>query len=163
MPYSLPVRCSGWLSTSTSRVSRLTVSLPVRITDFGMALGAADDRLDAGDQLAPVEGLGQEVVGAEAQALDLVVELGEAGEDQDRRVDARGAQPAQHLIAVDVRQHQVEDDDVVVVELADLQPVLAEIGGIADEALGASISSMLVATVAELSSTSSTLMATSRR
>ena len=103
---------------------------------FGMALGAADDRLDARDQLAAVERLGQEVVGAEAEALDLVVELGEAGEDQDRRAHARGAQAAQHLIAVDIGQHEVEDDDVVIVELADLEPVFAEIGGIADEALG---------------------------
>ena len=115
------------------RLSRLTTSLPVRIVEFGMALGAADDRLDAGDQLAPVERLGQEVVGAEAQALDLVVELAEAREDQDRRAHPRGAQPAQHLVAVDVRQHQIEDDDVVVVELADLQPVLAEIGRVDDE------------------------------
>ena len=43
--------------------------------------------------------------------------------------------PAQHLVTVDVRQHQIENDDVVIVELADLQPVFAEIGGIADEAL----------------------------
>jgi hypothetical protein len=64
--------------------------LPVRITDVGMALGAADDGLDAGDQLALVERLGQIVVGAEAQALDLVVELDEARQDQDRRVDRGG-------------------------------------------------------------------------
>src|SRR6185437_6210084 len=42
---------------------------------FRMPLGAPHDRLDAGDQLAPVEGLGEEVVGAEAEPLDLVVEL----------------------------------------------------------------------------------------
>ena len=51
-------------------------------------------------------------------------------------VTRAAAQPAQHLIAVDVRQHEVENDDVVVVQLADLQPILAEIGGIDDEALG---------------------------
>ena len=113
------------------------MSLPVRMTDFGMALGAADDRLNAGDQLAAVERLGEEVVGAESETLDLVIELGEPGEDQDRRAYPRGAKPAQNLIAVDVRQHEVEDDDVVVVELADLQPVFAEIGGVANEALGA--------------------------
>src|SRR5689334_20690195 len=49
---------------------------------------------------------------AEAQALDLVSELGEAGADQDRRLDARGAPRAQHLVPVDVCQQQVEDEIV---------------------------------------------------
>src|SRR5215471_18819560 len=102
---------------------------------IGMALGAADDGLDAGDQLALVERLGQVVVGPEAQALQLVVELAEARQDEDWGIDPRGAQPAQHLVAVDVRQHEVEQDDVVIVELADLQAVLAEIGGVDDEVL----------------------------
>src|SRR6185437_2564632 len=103
---------------------------------FRVALGAAHDRLDARDELAPVERLGQEIVGAETQALDLVIELGQARQDEDRRPHPGGAQPAQHFVAVDVRQHQIEDDDVVVVELADLQAVLAEIGGVANEPFG---------------------------
>ncbi len=89
--------------------------------------------MDARHQLAAVERLGQEIVGAEAQALELVIELGQAGEDQDRRVHPRRAQPPQHLVPVDVRQHQIEEDDVVIVELADLQPVLTEIGRVADK------------------------------
>ena len=105
----------------------------MRIVDFGMTLGAADDRLDAGDQLAAVERLGQEVVGAEAEALDLVIELDETGQDEDRGAHPRGAQPAQNLVPVDVRQQEVENDDVVIVELADLQAVFAEIGRVADE------------------------------
>ena len=103
---------------------------------FRMALGAAHDRLDARQQFAPVERLGQVVVGAEAETLDLVVELGEARQDQDRRIDARGAQAAQHLVAVDVRQHQIEDDDVVIVKLTDLETVLAEVGRIDDVSFG---------------------------
>src|SRR4029077_7271077 len=50
---------------------------------FGMPFRAADDRLNAGDQLAAVERLGKKVVGAKPEALDLVVELDEAGQDQD--------------------------------------------------------------------------------
>ena len=46
------------------------------------------------------------------------------------------AQPAQHLVAVHVGQHQVEQDDVVVVELGDLEGVLAEIGGVHHHVLG---------------------------
>src|SRR5579863_5627064 len=61
---------------------------------FRMTLGAPDDRLDAGDQLATVEGLGEEVVGAEAQALDLVIELAETRQDEYRRTHARGAKAA---------------------------------------------------------------------
>jgi hypothetical protein len=50
---------------------------------LGVALGTAHDGVDAGDQLVLVEGLGHVVVGAEAEALDLVLDAGEAGEDQD--------------------------------------------------------------------------------
>jgi hypothetical protein len=42
---------------------------------FRMTLGAADDRLDARDQLAAIERLGEEVVGTEAETLDLVIEF----------------------------------------------------------------------------------------
>jgi hypothetical protein len=52
-----------------------------------MALGAAHDRVDARHQFVLVEGLRHVVVGAEAEALDLVLDAGEAGEDEDRRVD----------------------------------------------------------------------------
>jgi hypothetical protein len=78
-------------------------------------LGAPDDGLDPGDQLALVERLGQVVVRAHAQALDLVIQAVEAREDENRGLDPRGAQPAQDLVAVHVGQHQIEDDDIVVV------------------------------------------------
>ena len=59
---------------------------------LGVALGAAHDGVDAGDQFVLVERLGHVVVGAEAETLDLVLDAGEAGEDQDRRLDLRYAQ-----------------------------------------------------------------------
>ena len=104
------------------------------MVDSGVTFRAAHDRLDPRDQLAPVERLGQEVVGAKAQALDLVIELGQTRQDQDRGAHPGRAQPAQHFVAVDVGQHQIQNDDVVIVKLADLQTILAEVGGIADEA-----------------------------
>jgi len=58
------------------------------------------------------------------------------------------------LRSVDVRQHQVEDDDVVVVELA-ISSRPREIGRVAMNPSARSIISMLVA-VAESSSTRST-------
>ena len=103
---------------------------------LGVALGAADDRVDARDQLVLVERLGHVVVGAEAEALDLVLDAGEAGEDQDRRLDLRDPQRAQHLEARHVGQVQVEQDDVVIVELAEIDAFFAEIGGVDVEALG---------------------------
>src|SRR3546814_4112158 len=81
-----------------------------------MALGAAHDRLDAGDQLALVEGLRQVVVGADAEALDLIVEAAEAGQNQDRGLDPRRPQAPQNLVAVHVGQPEIQDDDVVIVE-----------------------------------------------
>ena len=51
---------------------------------LGVALGAANDRVDARDQLVLVERLGHVVVGAEAETFDLVLDAGEAGQDQDR-------------------------------------------------------------------------------
>ena len=87
---------------------------------FRVSLRPAHDRLYARDQLPPVKGLRQEVVGAEPQPLDLVVQLGQTRKDQDRRADPRGAQSPEHLVAVDVRQHQIEENDIVIVEFADL-------------------------------------------
>src|SRR3546814_12680205 len=88
-----------------------------------MTAGTADDRMGACDEFAPVEGLGQIVVGADAEAADLAVRFGEPREDEDGCVDARRTQPAQNLEAVDVREHQVEADKIVFVQLADLEAV----------------------------------------
>ena len=98
---------------------------------------AAHDGVQAGDQFLAVERLDQVIVGAEAQALYLLVRLGHAREDQDRRVDLRRAQLFQHVIAVHVRQVQVEDDNVVVIELAEVDAFLAQVGGEDVKAVGA--------------------------
>jgi len=57
------------------------------------------------------------VIGAEAETLDLVLDAGEAGEDQDWRLHLGDAQAAQNLETRHVGQIQVQQDDVVVVEL----------------------------------------------
>ena len=91
--------------------------------------------MDARDQLVAVERLGDIIVGAEAERADLGIHLGDAGEDQHRGADLGRAQLLQHVIAVHVRQVQVEADDVVIVELAEVQALLAQIGGVDVEAL----------------------------
>ena len=78
----------------------------------GVAFCAPDDGVDARDQLASLKGLGQEIVGAEAEPLDLVVDLAEAGEDQHRRVDPGRPQFPQHLVSGHVWQHQIKDYEI---------------------------------------------------
>ncbi|MGY3395782.1 hypothetical protein ACVWW6_008373 [Bradyrhizobium sp. USDA 3311] len=82
---------------------------------LGMSLGAAHDRVDAGHQLVLVEGLGHVVVGADAETLDLVLDAGEAGEDQNRGLDLGDPELLEHVIAGHVRQVEVEKDNVVIV------------------------------------------------
>src|SRR5215472_10029085 len=100
-----------------------------------MALGTAHNSLNPGDKLATIKGLGQKVVGTEAEAFDLGIELCKTGENQDRRTHTRCPKPAKHLVAIDVRQHQIKEDDVVIIELTDLQPVFPKIGGVTNKVL----------------------------
>ncbi len=82
---------------------------------LGMALGAAHDRMDAGDQLVLVEGFCHVVVGADAETLDLVLDAGKAGEDQDRCLDLGDPKLLEDVVAGHVGQVEVEKDDVVIV------------------------------------------------
>ncbi len=102
---------------------------------LGMALGAADHRVDAGHQFVLVERLGHVVVGAAAQGLHLGVDLGRAGQDHDRGVDLGHAQLAQHVHAGHVGQIEVQQDQVVIVDLAEIDAFLAQVGRIDVEAL----------------------------
>ena len=96
-------------------------------------LGAADDGVDARDQLLAVERLGHVVVGAETEAAHLALRVVLAGQDQDRRIDPGHAKLAQHLVPIHVRQVQIEEDQVVVVELRQVDPFLAQIGDVGVE------------------------------
>jgi hypothetical protein len=95
-----------------------------------VALAAADDGVDARHQLLPVEGFGQVVIGTEPEALELVFGIVEPRQDQDRRIDPRIAQLAQHLVPGHVRQVQVQQDDVVIVQLREIDALLPQIGGV---------------------------------
>src|SRR4029079_11884483 len=97
---------------------------------LAVALGAAHDRLDTGDQLVFVEGLGHIVVGAEAERLDLGLDDGIAGQDQHGRLHLGDAQGLQHFETRHIGQLQVQNDDVVIVKLAQIDPFFAEIGGV---------------------------------
>src|SRR4051794_39103048 len=73
------------------------------------ALGAAQQRAHAGDELARAEGLGHVVVGAEVQAADALVLAGAGAQHEDR--DGRlGADRRADLLAGQVGEHPVEHD-----------------------------------------------------
>jgi hypothetical protein len=101
-----------------------------------VALRAADDGVDAGDQFVLVERLGEVIVGAEAEALHLVLDAGQTREDQDRRFHLGDAQGAQNLVARHVGEVQVEQDDVVIIELAEVDAFFSEIRRVDVEVLG---------------------------
>ncbi len=97
---------------------------------LGVALGPAHDGVDPRDELVLVKRLGHVVVGAEAETPDLVLDAGKAGQDQNGCLHLRDAQRPQHLEPGHVRQVQVEQDDVVIVELAEVDAFFAQIGGV---------------------------------
>ena len=70
---------------------------------------------EAGLELGHSEGLGDEVVGAGVERLHLAG-LGAVGRQDDDRHIGPGPEPAAHLHAVEVRQPEVEDDDVGIVD-----------------------------------------------
>ena len=80
----------------------------------GAALRAAQQRAHARDELVRAERLRQVVVGAELETDDALGFLGAGGEHDDRDRGGRlvRAHDAADLEAVDVRQHQVEHDQI---------------------------------------------------
>ena len=73
---------------------------------------APQDRAQAREQLARLEGLRQVVVRAEFEADDAVDGIAAPGQHEHRRVGGRAQLPAQ-IEPVHVGQHQIEHDGVV--------------------------------------------------
>jgi hypothetical protein len=101
-----------------------------------MAFRTADDGVNARDQFVLVEGLGHVVVGAEAEAFDLVLDAGEAGEDQNGGLDLRNPELLEHVVAGHVGQVKVEKDNVVIIELTEIDAFFSEVRRIDVETLG---------------------------
>src|SRR5213595_2661035 len=121
-------------------LDRLGVELDDEIAGLndrlGVALGTAHDGVDAGDQFVLVEGLGHVVVGADAETLDLVLDAGEAGEDQNGGLDLRYPKLLEHVVAGHVGQIEVEQDDVVIVEFPEIDAFFAKVRRVDVETLG---------------------------
>ena len=75
-------------------------------------MGATKDGADAGDDLLQAEGLGDVVVAADGQALDLVRHVVAGGQEEDGGGHVTLAQAPGHGEAVHVGQHDVEDHQV---------------------------------------------------
>jgi len=69
---------------------------------------AAKQGLDARQELLERKGFGEAVVGAQAQAADLVLGVAQRGEHQHRHVVAFGAQRLAQLEAAQAGEHQVQ-------------------------------------------------------
>ncbi len=87
----------------------------------GSALGDArattGQNLDAGEQLGKRVGFRQVIVAAGAQALDPVVHLAERREDEYRGFDLLFAQGADERETIELRQHAVDHQHVVIAGL----------------------------------------------
>ena len=79
---------------------------------------------------AKANGFVRIVVGAGVEPADAVREPVARGQHEDRRPDPRRAQPATDLEPVDPRQHDVEDDRVVVGRVRSRERVLAGDGNV---------------------------------
>ena len=99
---------------------------------------AAENGANARLQLARTEGFGQIVVGADLQSDDAIHLLAARGQHQDRRLGAR-ADRAADLEAVDVGQHDVEDDGVERRAVERGEPVATGEAALDDEAGGGQV------------------------
>ncbi len=109
------------------------------IDHFLAAATAARQHLDAREQLGERIGLGQIIVAAGAQSLDPVIDLAERRQNERRRLDALAAQGADHREPVELRQHAIDDQDVVLAVHRQREPLLAvggEVGNVPDLAEG---------------------------
>jgi hypothetical protein len=82
--------------------------------------------MNAGDQLVLVERLGHVVVGTEAETANLVLDAGQAGQDQDRGVDLGDPQRLENVVTAHVGKVQVKHDNVVIIQLAEIDPLFAQ-------------------------------------
>ena len=73
---------------------------------------------------------------AQAEALDLRLWPGQPGQDQNRGIVARDPEPADHLEPLDVRQDQVQQDDVIFIMPGQLERFFAGIGVVHDRSGG---------------------------
>src|SRR5689334_13138937 len=98
------------------------------------ALAAANQSLRARDELAEVKGLAEIVISTSVEQLDGGGSAVLCGEDQDRSRVISRAQVPQDGQAIDLRQHQIQNDEVVASLPGQLLAYLAVLGAVDGEA-----------------------------
>jgi hypothetical protein len=89
------------------------LELRVELLDLVLQRLDVQQALHPAEQLAPVDRLGEEVVGARLEALDALGRLGRGDEDHGKKRGLRiRPQPAAELVAVHARHHDVGDYEV---------------------------------------------------
>ena len=91
---------------------------------------------DARDQLVERERLRQVVVRAELEAAQLRRQVGPRGQDQHRQLGPLRAQVVQQMQAVELRQQQIEDDELVRLGEGARKPDGSVLGAVDHKALG---------------------------
>src|SRR5580700_1943915 len=99
-----------------------------------VSLRAPDERLRARDELTHVERLRQVIVGAELKQVNDRVFVIDSGQDENGRAYVVGAKLPKHIGPMNLRQHQIEDDDVVAFGASEMQSGLAVFGDIDSKA-----------------------------
>ena len=120
-------------SSTASRASstRLPSGRPVTGLVSEACLARLQRVAHAQAQLLDVEWLGDVIVGVQFQPVQPVAALALFGQEDDRDVlgFAVGAQPAGHLEPVDIRQANIQDDQVRVARLGGAHAVFPPIDG----------------------------------
>ena len=133
---SRAVSSTSWPPRHTRRSARSTRRSPASSATGRSAGSRRISAREPGHEHGVRERLGEEVVGAGVEGLDLVPLAVLGGEDQDRRPHALGPQRGADPEAAHPRQHQVEDDGVVAALPGTPQPVGPVPGDVDGEALG---------------------------
>src|SRR3984893_11136487 len=128
------------MNATTENLDRLAIEVEGKIADLdarlSMPLGPTHARVDARDQFVLVKGLGHVVIGAETETFTLVLDAGETGKNQDRCLDLGHPQGSEHLEARHVWKVQVQENNVVIVQLAEVDTLFAQIRRVDVEPLG---------------------------
>ena len=85
--------------------------------------------VDAGQQLAHVEGLGEVIVGAGVEPFDPILQTGLGRQHQNRGAEPLGAHLPRHLVAVEPGHHHVQDQQIVDAKLRIVRAGLPVIDG----------------------------------
>src|SRR5262249_22479860 len=93
------------------------------------SLATPEERVDARQQFAELERFGHVVVRAEVEAENDVLLLAFGGEHDDGHINAAAAHHAADLVAIDARQHDVQEDEFGLAVDRERQPLFAIGGG----------------------------------